>query len=61
VNQLALLCPTCHRAAHRMRPWPSLSDLRDVSGMESGPASDEGGSPLVPTGCPPAAFSSHFA
>jgi 5-methylcytosine-specific restriction protein A len=52
VNQLALLCPTCHRAAHRMRPWPSLSDLRDVSGMESGPASDEGGSPLVPTGCP---------
>lgn len=25
---LAILCPTCHRAAHRIVPWPTISDLR---------------------------------
>lgn len=28
VADVALLCPSCHRAAHRMNPWPSLDDLR---------------------------------
>ncbi len=29
LRDVALLCPTCHRVAHRMNPWPTLADLRD--------------------------------
>lgn len=25
---VSLLCPSCHRAAHRISPWPNLDDLR---------------------------------
>jgi len=28
VNDVALLCPTCHRFAHRVTPWPSVNELR---------------------------------
>jgi 5-methylcytosine-specific restriction protein A len=27
VRDVALLCPNCHRVAHRIDPWPTLSDL----------------------------------
>ena len=29
LNDLAILCPTCHRAAHRIEPWPTIGELRD--------------------------------
>jgi 5-methylcytosine-specific restriction protein A len=32
LEDVALLCPTCHRVAHRIRPWPSLADLRSIAG-----------------------------
>lgn len=28
VMDLALLCPTCHRVAHRIIPWPTLAQLQ---------------------------------
>lgn len=30
LDDVVLLCPTCHRVAHRMKPSPTLSDLRDL-------------------------------
>jgi 5-methylcytosine-specific restriction protein A len=30
VADLLLLCPTCHRIAHRIKPWPNLAQLRAV-------------------------------
>jgi len=30
INDLALLCPTCHRIAHRIKPWPTLNDLKKL-------------------------------
>ena len=27
IHDLALLCPTCHRIAHRIKPWPNLDEL----------------------------------
>jgi len=30
LGDVALLCPTCHRIAHRMQPWPTLDELRPV-------------------------------
>jgi 5-methylcytosine-specific restriction protein A len=33
LTDVALLCPACHRAAHRTRPWPSLEDLRAMVGV----------------------------
>jgi len=28
LEDVVLLCPTCHRAAHRTRPWPTLAEMR---------------------------------
>ena len=28
MDDVALLCPNCHRIAHRIKPWPSLAELR---------------------------------
>ena len=28
LSDVALLCPSCHRVAHRMKPWPTLDDLQ---------------------------------
>jgi 5-methylcytosine-specific restriction protein A len=28
LGDVALLCPTCHRIAHRISPWPDLTTLR---------------------------------
>ena len=30
LNDLVILCPTCHRIAHRLRPWPDLKQLQEV-------------------------------
>jgi len=30
-SDLALLCPTCHRVAHRLEPWPDLHVLRGLA------------------------------
>ena len=30
INDLVLLCPTCHRIAHRIKPWPTLNDLKKL-------------------------------
>jgi 5-methylcytosine-specific restriction enzyme A len=30
LSDLALLCANCHRVAHRVRPWPSIAELRAV-------------------------------
>lgn len=30
INDLVLLCPTCHRIAHRIQPWPTLLELRNL-------------------------------
>ena len=39
LEDLALLCANCHRAAHRIRPWPSIAELRGlVSGKEPTPS-----------------------
>jgi len=37
MSDLALLCPTCHRIAHRMDPWPDLNDLRALTPQEDSP------------------------
>jgi 5-methylcytosine-specific restriction protein A len=31
ISDVALLCPTCHRIAHRVTPWPTLVDLRSLA------------------------------
>lgn len=31
LKDVVLLCPTCHRVAHRIRPWPTLKELRAIS------------------------------
>ena len=31
IADVALLCPNCHRVAHRITPWPSLAQLRAVA------------------------------
>lgn len=31
LRDVALLCPTCHRVAHRIEPWPSLQHLRTLA------------------------------
>jgi len=28
LSDLALLCPNCHRVAHRIEPWPTIAELR---------------------------------
>jgi 5-methylcytosine-specific restriction protein A len=28
LSDVVLLCPNCHRVAHRMSPWPSLAEMR---------------------------------
>ncbi len=28
ITDVALLCPTCHRVAHRIHPWPTLAELK---------------------------------
>ena len=28
LGDVALLCPNCHRVAHRLDPWPTLEELR---------------------------------
>ncbi len=28
LEDVAILCPTCHRVAHRISPWPTLDDLQ---------------------------------
>ena len=28
IADVALLCPTCHRVAHRIHPWPSVAEMR---------------------------------
>jgi len=30
IEDLALLCPTCHRIAHRITPWPTVTDLKKI-------------------------------
>jgi 5-methylcytosine-specific restriction protein A len=32
INDLALVCPNCHRMIHRARPWLSLDELRALIG-----------------------------
>ncbi len=32
LSDVVLLCPTCHRAAHRTTPWPSLQRMRSWHG-----------------------------
>ena len=38
LSDVVLLCPTCHRAAHRTKPWPTLGQMRALhSQVTSGP------------------------
>jgi 5-methylcytosine-specific restriction enzyme A len=30
IQDVALLCPTCHRIAHRIVPWPTLDQLKEI-------------------------------
>jgi 5-methylcytosine-specific restriction protein A len=30
LDDLVVLCPTCHRIAHKVRPWPDLEQLRNI-------------------------------
>jgi 5-methylcytosine-specific restriction protein A len=35
IEDLALLCPTCHRVSHRITPWPTLSDLKKIVSIKA--------------------------
>jgi 5-methylcytosine-specific restriction protein A len=38
INDLALLCPTCHRIAHRIKPWPTIEELKSLTkNLQKGP------------------------
>lgn len=30
LDDLVILCPTCHRIAHKVRPWPDLNQLQKI-------------------------------
>lgn len=30
LNDLSVVCANCHRMLHRQRPWPTISQLRDI-------------------------------
>jgi 5-methylcytosine-specific restriction protein A len=30
LDDLLVLCPTCHRIAHKIRPWPDLATLQEI-------------------------------
>ena len=30
LSDLVILCPTCHRIAHKLRPWPDLEGLKSL-------------------------------